>query len=236
MVANLHALHQGSRCMNKLRGIGFLLAVVSIIAIVGHYAVAQTDVDLLDMHGSISSRSLSARLRPLSVDSLTAEEFHDLRALREGQKVMRDLYAVWQGRWKTPLFGNFAAAEQTHMDAMLRLLMRHQMNDPVVSKPLGAFKDSTFVRLFDHSSTSAAKSLNDCYLVACSLEEADILSLDTCLLHSKAADLRLVFSVLQQASAMHLATLRSHLRRLKVELRTMNISAQRLDSLRKKSP
>lgn len=53
---------------------------------------------------------------------LSTEELSLLIAMRDEEKLARDVYSALSGKWNHPVFSRISAAEQTHMSAVNRLL------------------------------------------------------------------------------------------------------------------
>ena len=67
-----------------------------------------------------------------------------MQFMREEEKLARDVYATLYAAWGDPVFDNIAYSEQSHMDAMGRLLDKYGVQDPVTKTAVdpGVYPDS----------------------------------------------------------------------------------------------
>ena len=70
---------------------------------------------------------------------LTEAEIADVVFMREEEKLARDVYLTLAESWDCPIFTNIAAAEQRHMDAVGLLIVKHDLDDPIVDDTPGVF-------------------------------------------------------------------------------------------------
>lgn len=135
---------------------------------------------------------------------LTEEESAGLRFMREEEKLARDVYLTLYETWGTPIFQNIANAEQTHMDAVLTLLERYGITDPVGNNTIGIFIDPTLQALYDQLIAQGTQSLGDALKVGAAIEEIDILDLEQGSAQTANEAIRLVYANLTKGSRNHL--------------------------------
>lgn len=70
----------------------------------------------------------NAALLPYDYPSDT--EIEALTFMVEEEKLARDVYNVLYDIWGIPTFANIAKAEQRHMDAIIGLLDKYELNNP----------------------------------------------------------------------------------------------------------
>ena len=68
--------------------------------------------------------------------------------MREEEKLARDVYTIFSGYWGGPIFNRIANAEQRHMDAVLGLLNRYGVPDPMANTGAGHFTDKNLISLY----------------------------------------------------------------------------------------
>lgn len=135
---------------------------------------------------------------------LTEEESAGLRFMREEEKLAHDVYLTLYEIWGTPVFQNIANSERTHMDAVLSLLERYGITDPVGDNTIGVFTDPTLQALYDQLVAQGTQSLGDALKVGAAIEEIDILDLEERSAQTANADIRQVYANLTQGSRNHL--------------------------------
>jgi len=123
--------------------------------------------------------------------------------VREEEKLARDTYITLNEIWDLQVFANISASEQNHMDSMLGLIEKYNLDDPALPE-IGAFTNTflqgKYFELVDWGSASKADAL----LVGCFIEELDILDLAQRLEKIDNRDIRQVFGNLIDGSENHL--------------------------------
>ena len=94
---------------------------------------------------------------PLFADEaiLSEQEIDDLTFMREEEKMAHDVYAELYQNYKEDgveliILANITTSEQRHMDAMLSLLDRYQLEDPAADMARGEFKNPVLADLYEN--------------------------------------------------------------------------------------
>ena len=180
----------------------------------------QTMLTLLLM-GAIGAHSANAAGRiggPSATPPLSAAETVDLRFMREEEKLARDVYLQLYEQWATPQFANVASSEQSHMDAMLRLLRRYQLADPAAGTITGEFYDDSLQALHDNLIALGSTSELAALRVGGFIEEADMQDIVAAIDRSQHADI-------DQTYARLLCGSRNHLRAYAAQVRLISGAA-----------
>ena len=135
---------------------------------------------------------------------LSAVETADLRFMREEEKLARDVYLQLFELWATPQFSNVAAAEQSHMDSMLRLLNRYRVADPAAGMTTGEFTDPSLQALHDNLMALGSASELAAVKVGGFIEEADMQDIVAAIDRSQHADIDQTYTRLLCGSRNHL--------------------------------
>ena len=157
--------------------------------------------------GAIGSQAAQAQGRPGggSVTApLSAAESADLLFMREEEKLARDVYLQLFDQWSTPQFVNVASAEQSHMDAMLRLLRRYQLADPAAGTITGEFQDPSLQALHDNLMALGSTSELAAVKVGGFIEEADMQDIVAAIDRSQHVDIDQTYTRLLCGSRNHL--------------------------------
>lgn len=157
--------------------------------------------------GAIGTEASVAAGRPgggAATMPLTPAETADLRFMREEEKLARDVYLQLFDQWATQPFANVASSEQSHMDAMLRLLRRYQLADPAAGKTIGEFNDSTLQALHDNLMALGSASELAALKVGGFIEEADMRDIAAAMDRSQQADIDQTYARLLCGSRNHL--------------------------------
>lgn len=167
------------------------------------------------------STSLNLSTEPLS----TAEE-NALLYMVEEEKLARDVYQFLAEKWNLAIFANIARSEQTHMNALITLIDRYGLTNPV-SDQAGVFTNDTLQALYTELTAKGSQTLTDALLVGGAIEEIDIRDLKSDLEDVTHSDITQVFNNLMSGSYNHLQAFANE-----YELQTGKVyTPQYLDSL-----
>lgn len=112
-----------------------------------------------------------------SPGELSAEEIAGLVFMREEEKLAHDVYVYLFAEWNAKVFDSISNSEHTHTDAILTLLNRYNIPDPVGSNAEGVFEDVYLQGLYDLLIATGSASLLDGLYVGAEIEEIDILDI-----------------------------------------------------------
>lgn len=157
--------------------------------------------------GAIGTQASVAAGRPgggVVTAPLTPVEIADLRFMREEEKLARDVYLQSYDQWATQSFANIASSEQSHMDAMLRLLRRYQLADPAAGKAIGEFQDPSLQALHDNLMALASSSELAALKVGGFIEEVDMRDIVAAMERSQYGDIDQTYARLLCGSRNHL--------------------------------
>lgn len=135
---------------------------------------------------------------------LSAEEEADLLFMREEEKLARDTYLTLYAAWDLSVFSNIASSEQSHMDALLKLLRKYDLPDPAANNEIGEFTNTTLQALYYDLITSGKKTYYDALKVGGLIEEKDMHDIQEAIDRSQKADIDAVYESLLCGSRNHL--------------------------------
>lgn len=156
------------------------------------YQVA--DIDYVDATKLINNQTNSM---------LTQTEIDGLAFMREEEKLARDVYLTLYDVWGVQIFSNIAGSEVTHMDAILTLLERYDIQDPA-STERGVFTNPDLQTLYNELVAKGEQSLAAAFRVGAKIEDLDIRDLEENLAATDNPDIRIVYESLQRGSRNHL--------------------------------
>ena len=140
-----------------------------------------------------------------SLGDLSDNEATGLVFMREEEKLARDVYLYLYETWGQKTFDNIAVSEQAHTDAMLELLYKYGIDDPVGDNPEGVFVDQNLQGLYDTLIATGSASLIDALLVGAAIEEIDLIDIKHLVDELDGNDdIRLVYENLIAGSENHL--------------------------------
>ncbi len=190
-------------------GVGLVVALL----LPGCSAATTSAVSLLDASmvnaeveaATIASATAIDTISPvLPATGLTEAEAAGLRLMREEEKLAHDVYLTLYELWGQPIFQNIAQSEATHTAAVLTLLERYGIADPVGDNTVGIFTDPTLQALYDALVAQGSESLIAALRVGAAVEEIDILDLEELSAQTDKADILNVYANLTKGSRNHL--------------------------------
>jgi len=141
-------------------------------------------------------------IQAIPTASLTVDETAGLLFMYEEEKLARDVYNALFATWGQSTFQNIAFSEQTHMDAVMALLVQYGIEVP--GDAAGIFKDASLQALYNSLLTTGNLSLADALKVGATVEEVDIMDLQSHLELTVNPDIKLVYNNLMNGSYNHL--------------------------------
>lgn len=135
--------------------------------------------------------------------TLSEEETKDLLYLREEEKLARDVYLNSYNKYGVIIFKNISSSEQTHMDSVLELLEKYNIEDPI-SEEEGVFNNPELQELYNKLVEISNTSLNDALIVGNTIEDLDIYDIELNEERTSKLDLLEVYSSLKCGSRNHL--------------------------------
>jgi len=140
----------------------------------------------------------------LPAGEVDEDEEADLVYTREEEKLARDVYRALFNEHRKKIFRKIARSEERHMAAVLVLLTKYEIEDPVGDNPEGTFVDAGLAALYSKFVTDGLKSVEDALAVGATIEEMDIVDLTAAKENADDADLILVYEYLLRGSRNHL--------------------------------
>jgi len=158
-----------------------------------------------DVQGDImSTEEIKAALSRIPVGEPGDEEIADLLFMREEEKLAHDVYTVLYEQYGQKIFTNIAASELKHTEAILLLLNRYGLEDPVGDNGPGVFTNEDLQNLYNELVESGSQSLTNALLVGLAIEEIDILDLEEAMAGTELQAILMVYGNLLKGSHNHL--------------------------------
>lgn len=143
--------------------------------------------------------------------TLTQQEIDGLIHMRIEEKLARDVYTVLGSAYNSQVFLNIKVSEQSHMDAVKRMLVKYNISDPLVTDEVGVFPTEEFQTLYNQLIEQGYTSLYDALLAGVTIEELDIADLDAQLAVVTNPGLINLYSNLKAGSVSHLSAFNKNL-------------------------
>lgn len=136
-----------------------------------------------------------------STADLTADEIEFLFAVREDEKLARDVYATFYTKFQNKIFENIGNSESTHLKAIERLYDYYEIDYPAVGDA-GKFSDPQLQHLYD-SLIVKGDSLLAAVKIMANLEESNIFHYREVLKTITNTNIKIVIENLEKGSENH---------------------------------
>lgn len=133
-----------------------------------------------------------------------AVEQEGLIAMREEEKLARDVYLALFEKWELAIFDNISQSENRHTEAVKSLLDKYGIADPVTDDTPGVFKNPAVQKLYDDLTAQGSMSALDALKVGATIEDMDIYDLNAKLAATDNDDITTVYANLKSGSENHL--------------------------------
>jgi hypothetical protein len=196
----------------QLKNTGFFMLLAALIFTAASCSKEDTPPasDTTD-YGIINIPNLQTQVNILPTETLSPAELTALSFMREEEKLARDVYINLYNKWGSNIFSNISTSEQTHMDAILILLNRYSLTDPVGSNAVGVFSNVTLQNLYNQLVAQGNSSVQNAFTVGATIEDLDIFDLKNALTGIDNQDIRFVFDMLTKGSRNHMRSFYSNL-------------------------
>lgn len=163
-----------------------------------------TSVNSTNGSSNINLANLESQIKALPVETLSASELSGLIYMREEEKLAKDVYNAMYHKWGVNIFSNISGSEQTHMDAILLLISKYGLIDPITIKTEGIFTDTNLQNLYNQLILLGDSDLKNAYIVGATIEDLDIFDLQNALYSNDNQDVKLVYDMLAKGSRNHM--------------------------------
>lgn len=143
-------------------------------------------------------------INQLPLEPLSEMEKSSLIFMREEEKLARDVYLYLYNQWNLAVFNNIASSEQSHTDAVLALLNKYSIDDPVSTDEIGVFANEDLQTLYNQLITQGSGSLLDSLIVGATIEDLDIYDLNTASEQLDNQDILMIYVNLTKGSRNHM--------------------------------
>lgn len=148
----------------------------------------------------------------LPIEPLEDAEKVRILFIREEEKLAYDVYQTMYDKYGVKIFQNIPNSELSHMEAMLIIIKKYQLVDPMDTNPRGKFEDQNLQLLYTSLVSQGNVSLLSAYQVGAKIEELDIFDLNKSIAVTNNQDVRLVYDFLNKGSRNHLRSFYKNLK------------------------
>lgn len=164
-------------------------------------------------------------------NNLSQDEIQGLVYLVEEEKLARDVYTYLYDKWGIQTFGSILNSEQTHMNAIVKLLSEYGIDNPTQNKDNGVFENQDLQNLYNNLISTGSKSEIEALKVGSLIEEVDIIDLENRINETNNKDIINVYENLMDGSENHLNAFVSKLSTFGVEYSPQYLSLDRYNAI-----
>jgi hypothetical protein len=208
-----------------------LVTVFAFISLLT-FSCSKTDtLSIADQYGQFNSIYLNSQIATLPMQTISDDESKSLIHMREEEKLARDVYIAMFNKYGLRIFENISSSEQTHTDAILQLLTKYAIKDPVGVNAVGVFTDPGLQALYTSLVNAGNVSILEAYKVGATIEDLDLYDLKVDLLKVDNQDILLVYQMLSKGSRNHMRNYFSNLKSLGFTYVPQFITQSELDAI-----
>jgi hypothetical protein len=124
--------------------------------------------------------------------------------IREEEKLAYDVYQTMFDIYGVNVFQNIPNSELSHMEAMLTIIRKYNLTDPMETKDRGVYANPVLQSIYTQLVSQGRVSLLAAYQVGATIEDLDISDLNSSLAVTNNQDVRLVYDFLNKGSRNHM--------------------------------
>ncbi|WP_455168544.1 DUF2202 domain-containing protein [Aegicerativicinus sediminis] len=143
------------------------------------------------------------------INFLTTEEKNSLIFMLEEEKLARDVYDFLNETWNSTVFQNIRQSEQSHMDAIIKVLDYYDISYSITAS--GIFNNQDLQKLYNQLVNIGVSSLLQANVVGATIEDLDIKDLELNMQNLNNSMILGVYSSLQCGSENHLRSFNTQL-------------------------
>ncbi len=180
--------------------------VLSFVAVVVFLSSCEKADPLGEDQGNLSQSlsAIQATVSSLPVEPLDSAEKQRVLFIREEEKLAYDVYQAMFDKYGVKIFQNIPNSELSHMEAMLTIITKYQLVDPMDKNPRGVFANADLQSLYNALVSQGNGSVLAAYQVGAKIEELDIFDLNKSIAVTNNQDVKLVYDFLNKGSRNHL--------------------------------
>jgi hypothetical protein len=159
-------------------------------------------------------------------EKLSIHEKSAILLLREEEKFAHDIFTKMYEKWNVQSFENIRNSEERHMDAVLCLIDKYDLQDPTENRLPGEFKNQELAGLYKTISKKADMSLSDAFAVGAMVAVWDLSDLAEFEKDINNKDLLAVISELKRSGRNHLRAMNMNLDELGLTFTPVSINKE----------
>jgi hypothetical protein len=174
---------------------------------------------------------ISEQINMYPKEAISLDEKNSLLVMREEEKLAFDVYIALSKKWGLNVFNNISSSELTHTTAILTLLNKYNIADPVGNKTNGVFENATLQILYNKLVAQGLLSFTEAVKVGATIEDLDIFDLQEWQKKVDNQDINFVYDNLTKGSRNHLRSFYSQVLNQNSTYRAQYITQTEFDAI-----
>lgn len=174
--------------------------------VIGLASCSQNDdpINTTQVNMTASLAAIQQTVSNLPTEPLEDAEKARILFIREEEKLAYDVYQTMFDIYGVNVFQNIPNSELSHMEAMLTIIKKYNLTDPMETNARGVYANPVLQSLYTHLVSQGRVSLLAAYQVGATIEDLDISDLNSSLAVNNNQVVRLVYNFLNKGSRNHL--------------------------------
>lgn len=168
------------------------------------YGTACTKEETTTPTTNTNENTSTINVEDMPYQELSEAEQNSLLFMREEEKLAHDVYVTLNTLYNINAFANISESEQRHTEAILDLINKYNLTDPVGTNGMGEFTNPDLQQLYNDLVAEGSKRLEEALRVGAAIEEIDILDIEEAIEGIDNEDITLVYTNLRTGSTHHL--------------------------------
>lgn len=185
-----------------MKKIGLKLLLIG--GVFGVFSSCTNNNEVSPQGNSFNQTQVTQQIGNLPLETISAAEKNGLLVMREEEKLAKDVYITLYKKWNLNVFNNISSSEATHTSAVLSLLQKYNIPDPVGNNSVGVFENTTLQKLYNDLVAKGSSSFLEGVKVGATIEDLDIKDLQDFLKDVNNQDISYVYQNLTKGSRNHL--------------------------------
>lgn len=182
----------------------FKFMATAALAFFVAYGTACTKEETTTPATNTTENTSTINVEDMPYQELSEAEQNSLLFMREEEKLAHDVYVTLNALYNINAFANISESEQRHTEAILDLINKYNLTDPVGTNGMGEFTNPDLQQLYNDLVAEGSKGLEEALRVGAAIEEIDILDIEEAIEGIDNEDITLVYTNLRTGSTHHL--------------------------------
>ena len=204
---------------------------VTLLAVAVILVSSCNNDEVINPQTSYKLTQVTQQISSLPIEAISEAEKNGLLVMREEEKLAKDVYITLYKKWNLNVFNNISSSEETHTSAVLSLLQKYNIPDPVRNNAVGVFENVTLQKLYIDLVAQGSVSLLEGVKVGATIEDLDIFDLEEYLKDVDNKDITYVYQNLTKGSRNHLRSFYSQILSQKGTYAAQFITQSEFDSI-----